>query len=112
LSKKDDNDGRAEPGRPNQLSPMTRIDTAHVRPVQSAAGRSFIEPGSPWQNSFVESFGSRRCAQYWARIGHATGHCSICPEPNKSIWWVRKKTRVISQMATAVVMDSRGFQGG
>jgi hypothetical protein len=30
-----------------------------VRPVQSAAGRSFIEPGSPWQNPFVESFGSR-----------------------------------------------------
>jgi pimeloyl-ACP methyl ester carboxylesterase len=29
-----------------------------------------------------------------------------------SIWWVRNKTRVISQMATAVVMDSRGFQGG
>ena len=30
-----------------------------MRPVQSAAGRSFIEPGSPWQNPFVESFGSR-----------------------------------------------------
>jgi len=30
-----------------------------VRPVQSAAGRSFIEPGSPWQNPFVESFCSR-----------------------------------------------------
>jgi hypothetical protein len=30
-----------------------------VRPVNSAAGRSFIEPGSPWQNPFVESFGSR-----------------------------------------------------
>lgn len=25
----------------------------------SGAGRSFIEPGSPWQNPFVESFGSR-----------------------------------------------------
>jgi hypothetical protein len=49
----------AEPGRPNELSPITRIDTARVRPVQSAAGRSFIEPGSPWQNPFVESFGSR-----------------------------------------------------
>ena len=49
----------AEPGRPNELSPITRIDTARVRPVQSAAGRSFIEPGSPWQNLFVESFGSR-----------------------------------------------------
>jgi transposase InsO family protein len=49
----------AEPGRPNGLSPITRIDTARVRPVQSAAGRSFIEPGSPWQNRFVESFGSR-----------------------------------------------------
>src|SRR5688500_9619122 len=48
----------AEPGRPNELSPITRIDTARVRPVQSAAGRSFIEPGSPWQNPFVESFGS------------------------------------------------------
>ena len=23
------------------------------------SGRSFIEPGSPWQNPFVESFGSR-----------------------------------------------------
>jgi putative transposase len=30
-----------------------------VRPVQCAASRSFIEPGSPWQNPFVESFGSR-----------------------------------------------------
>ena len=49
----------AEPGRPNELLPITRIDTAHVRPVQSAAGRSFIEPDSPWQNPFVESFGSR-----------------------------------------------------
>ena len=49
----------AEPGRPNELSRITRIDTARVRPVQSAAGRSFIEPGSPWQNPFVESFGSR-----------------------------------------------------
>ena len=25
----------------------------------SHAGRSFIEPASPWQNPFVESFGSR-----------------------------------------------------
>jgi hypothetical protein len=48
----------AEPGRPNELLPITRIDTA-ARPVQSAAGRSFIEPGWPWQNPFVESFGSR-----------------------------------------------------
>ena len=30
-----------------------------MRPVQSAAGRSLIEPGSPWQNPLVESFGSR-----------------------------------------------------
>jgi hypothetical protein len=30
----------AEPERPNELSPITRIDTARVRPVQSAAGRS------------------------------------------------------------------------
>jgi len=43
----------AEPGRPNELSPITRIDTARVRPVQSAAGRSFIEPGSPWQNPLL-----------------------------------------------------------
>jgi hypothetical protein len=48
----------AEPGKPNELSPITRIDTARVRPVQSAAGRSFIEPGSPWQNPFVESLGA------------------------------------------------------
>ena len=48
----------AEPERPNELSPITRIDTARVRPVQSAAGRSFIKPGSPWQNPFGESFGS------------------------------------------------------
>jgi transposase InsO family protein len=48
----------AEPGRPNELSPITRIDTARVRPVQSAAGRSFIGPGSPWQNPVVESLGS------------------------------------------------------
>jgi hypothetical protein len=43
----------AEPGKPYELSPITRIDTAPVRPVQRAAGRSFIEPGSPWQNPFV-----------------------------------------------------------
>src|SRR5918995_1128019 len=49
----------AEPGRPNELSPVMRIDTARVRPVQSAAARSFIETGSLWQNPFVESFGSR-----------------------------------------------------
>jgi transposase InsO family protein len=49
----------AEPGRPNELSPITRIDTALARPVQSAAGRSSIESGLPWQNPFVESFGSR-----------------------------------------------------
>jgi transposase InsO family protein len=58
LSKKDDNDGRgtreAQPAVPDdkdRYSPCA--------PVQSAAGRSFIEPGSPWQNPFVESFGSR-----------------------------------------------------
>lgn len=49
----------AEPGRPNELSPITRIDTERVRPVQRAACRSFIGPGSPWQNPLVESFGSR-----------------------------------------------------
>ena len=49
----------AEPGRPNELSPITRTETARVQPVQSAAGRTFIEPGSPWQNRFVEPFGSR-----------------------------------------------------
>ena len=49
----------ADPGRPNELSPITRIDTPRGRPVQSAAVRGFIEPGSPWQNPFVESFGSR-----------------------------------------------------
>ena len=26
---------------------------------EGGSGRSFIEPGSPWQNPFVESFGSR-----------------------------------------------------
>ena len=49
----------AEPGRPNELSPTTRIDPARAQPVQSAACRGFIEPGSPWQNAFVGSFGSR-----------------------------------------------------
>jgi hypothetical protein len=47
----------AGPGKPNELSPITRIDTAGVRPVQSAVGRGLIEPGSPWQNPFVASFG-------------------------------------------------------
>src|SRR5215212_2963490 len=42
----------AEPGRPNELPTITRIDTARVRPVQSSAGRSFIEPGSPRPNPF------------------------------------------------------------
>ena len=49
----------AEPERPNELSPITRIDTTRVRPVQRAAGRSLIEPGSPRQNPFVGLFGSR-----------------------------------------------------
>jgi hypothetical protein len=35
-------------GTRDELSPITRIETTRVRPVQSAAGRSFIEPGSPW----------------------------------------------------------------
>jgi Integrase core domain len=43
----------------HELSPIPRIDTARVRPVQSASSRSFIEPGSPWRNPFVELFGSR-----------------------------------------------------
>ena len=63
----------AEPGRPNELSPITRIDTARVRPVQSAVGRGLIEPGSPWQNPFVASFGvaatafhaTRKHARVW-----------------------------------------------
>jgi putative transposase len=25
----------------------------------SSAGSAYIEPGSPWQNAYVESFGSR-----------------------------------------------------
>jgi hypothetical protein len=58
LVEEDENDGRGNL-EANELSPITRIDTARVRLVQGAAGRSFIEPGSPWQNPFVESFGSR-----------------------------------------------------
>ena len=45
-----------EPGRPNELSPITRIDTARVRPVQS--GPAALHRARPWQNPFVE-FGSR-----------------------------------------------------
>jgi Integrase core domain len=48
----------AEPGRPTELS----RSQGSIQPVcarSSAAGRSFIEPGSLWQNPFVESFGSR-----------------------------------------------------
>jgi hypothetical protein len=39
----------AEPGRPNELSPITRIDTARVRPVQSAAGWKFHDVPHPGQ---------------------------------------------------------------
>ena len=49
----------AEPGRPNELSPITRIDTARVRPVQSAAGPQLHRARLAVQNPFVESFGSR-----------------------------------------------------
>lgn len=37
----------AEPGRLNELSAITRVDAGRTRPVQTAAGCSFIEPGSP-----------------------------------------------------------------
>ncbi|MGZ6617966.1 MAG: integrase core domain-containing protein [Solirubrobacteraceae bacterium] len=33
----------AEPGRPNELSPITRIDTARVRPVHVEAFDSVLE---------------------------------------------------------------------
>src|SRR4051812_23642171 len=33
-------------GRPNELSPITTIDTAHVRPVHKAVGRGLVELGS------------------------------------------------------------------
>jgi hypothetical protein len=59
LVEEDENVMGAEPGRPDELSPITRIDTARERPVRSAAGRSFIEPSSPGRNPFVESFCSR-----------------------------------------------------
>jgi transposase InsO family protein len=58
LVEEDENDGRgtreAQRAVPDHKDRYTR-----VRPVQSAAGRSFTEPGSPWQNPFVESCGSR-----------------------------------------------------
>src|SRR5215203_1685135 len=40
LVEEDENDGRGT-WEAHELSPITRIDTARVRPVQSAAGRSF-----------------------------------------------------------------------
>ena len=49
----------AEPGRPNELSRSHGSIQPGCDPFKSAASRSFIEPGSPWQNPFVESFGSR-----------------------------------------------------
>jgi hypothetical protein len=48
----------AEPGRPNELAPDHK-DRYSPRATHSKCGRSIIEPGSPWQNPFVESFGSR-----------------------------------------------------
>jgi hypothetical protein len=45
----------AEPGRPNELSPITRIDTARVRPVQeggrmeSSQRRRSVEPTDEWE---------------------------------------------------------------
>src|SRR4051812_13180498 len=46
---------------------LVRMDNGHEMTANAVrdwcrfggAGRSFIEPGSPWQNPFVESFGSR-----------------------------------------------------
>jgi putative transposase len=51
---------RRRPGaRPDgQRPPDDRQRPARPVPLQRAQ-RSFIEPGSPWQNPFVESFGSR-----------------------------------------------------
>jgi hypothetical protein len=47
---------------------------------------------------------------------HAGRGCDSLQAPmeytTSSIWWVRKKTRVISQMAGAGVMDPRGFHEG
>jgi len=35
------------------------MDNGPEMTANALRGRSFIEPGSPWQNPFVESFGSR-----------------------------------------------------
>ena len=54
LVEEDDNDGREAP-----RAVADHKDRYNPRAtVQSAAGRSFIEPGSPWQNPFAESLGS------------------------------------------------------
>lgn len=39
-----------------QSSPPTHSETGAVSPK---TGSAYIEPGSPWQNAYVESFGSR-----------------------------------------------------
>jgi hypothetical protein len=61
LSKKTTMTGTG-PGSPNELSPITTIDTARLRPVQSAVGRA----GSPWQNPFVVV---RRARHYLSMAG-------------------------------------------
>jgi hypothetical protein len=53
----DENDGRGT--REAQRAAPDHKDRYSPRATRSKRGRSFIEPGSPSQNPFVESFGSR-----------------------------------------------------
>jgi hypothetical protein len=58
LVEEDDNDERGTQEAQRALA--DQMDRYSARATHSsAAGRSFIEPGSPWRNPFVESFGSR-----------------------------------------------------
>jgi hypothetical protein len=80
-----------------------RMTPAACPPTVAALIRRFGDASGDLLNQAVHRrHPGRGCDSLQAAVEYTTS----------SIWWVRKKTRVISQMATAVVMDLRGFQGG
>ncbi len=58
----------------------------------SGAGTAFIEPGSPWQNPFVESFHSRVRDE----LLDVEEFFSLGPIPVGGFWWCSGELRVRS----------------
>jgi hypothetical protein len=80
---------------PRRMSPAVCPPT-----VAALIRRSGDASGDLLNQAVHRRHAGRECDSLQAAVEYTTS----------SIWWVRKKTRVISQMATAVVMDSRGFR--